>query len=126
MKRWSIIAAVVLFSLMTFAESLRLEYRRTLKLPVTGASAAFALDLEIVEASAFDGIVTITAKNPGTTHIMVVTSAGVQEFVIVVPEPAPAYPEGFVPPPTEQELRQNGSYELRFNSQPSQLYNNVN
>jgi len=125
MKRWSIIAAVVLFSLIGFAESLRLEYRRTLKIPVTGASAAFALDPEIVEAAAIDGIVTITAKNPGTTHVMVVTSAGVQELVIVVPEPAPAYPEGFVPPPTEQELRQNGSYELRFNSQPSQLYNNI-
>ena len=126
MKRWITIASLVLLSGLSLAQNLKIEYRHSLRVPVTGASAAFALDPEIAEASASDGLVTITARQPGSTHVMVVASAGVQELVVEVPEPPVTYPEGFVPPPGEQELRQNGSYEIRFNSAPSQLYNNVN
>ena len=62
-------------------------YQKTLQLPVPGATAAYSLDGDggIVEASAANGVVAIAGKRPGSTHIVVVTAAGIQTFAVTVP-----------------------------------------
>lgn len=100
-------------------------FQKNVQLPVAGATAAYSLDSEIVEATAADGIVSIQGKRPGTTNIIVVTSAGAQTVSVTVPQPPPSYPPGFEPPLREGAAAESGSYEVRYNSDPSQLTNSV-
>ena len=100
-------------------------FHKRIEVPIAGATAAYSLDSTIAEAAAANGIVEIAGTGPGSTTIVVVTSAGVQTLSVVVPQPAPSYPPGFVPPLSEGSVGERGSYEVRYNSNPGQLTNAV-
>jgi len=100
-------------------------YQKTAFWDVPGATAAYSLDSNIVEASASAGVVLITGKRPGTTNVIVVTSAGVQTLPVVVPVPPPILPPGFEPPSREGRSGEEGSYEIRYNSEPNQITNSL-
>ncbi|HWZ42152.1 MAG TPA: carboxypeptidase regulatory-like domain-containing protein [Candidatus Saccharimonadales bacterium] len=100
-------------------------YLKKIHISVPGATAAYSLDPNIAEASADNGTVEIQGRAPGSTNLIVVTSAGVQTLAVTVPQPPPSYPPGFVPPATEGNAAERGSYEVRYNSDPSQLTNSL-
>jgi len=77
---------------------LSVAYQKRIQLPLAGATAAYSLDSNIVDASALNGVVEIQGKAPGSTNIVVVTSAGVQTLAVTVPVPPPVLPPGFEPP----------------------------
>src|SRR5215469_17465390 len=77
---------------------LTVGYQKQIQVPIAGATAAYSLDSNIVEAGASAGLVQITGKSPGTTNIIVVTQAGTQSIAVTVPVPAPVYPPGYEPP----------------------------
>src|ERR1041384_2415602 len=60
-------------------------YQKRIQFPIAGATAAYSLDSNIVEATA-------------ATHIFCVTSAGGQTLAVTVPVPPPVLPPGFEPP----------------------------
>jgi uncharacterized protein (DUF2141 family) len=106
------------------AAPLTAGYQKRVQLPVAGATAAYSLDSSIAEASAVNGIVEILGKGPGSTNVIVVTSAGVQTIAVTVPVPPPVLPPGFEPP-ERQGSGETGSYEFRYNSDPSQVTNSL-
>jgi hypothetical protein len=102
--------------------SVTVAYEKTLTFPVAGATAAFSLNSHYVEASAVDGVVTVIGKNPGSTNIVVITRSGTVTFEVIVPQPPPSYPPGFVKPqggPADE----TASYEFRYSTGPSQQQN---
>lgn len=103
---------------------LSVGYQKTVNLPVAGATAAYSLDSTIVEASATNGLVEITGKGPGSASIVVVTAAGVQTLAVTVPVPPPVLPPGFEPP-ENRNAAEVGTYEFRYNSDPSQITNSL-
>src|SRR5262249_40702473 len=98
--------------------------QKTVQLIVPWATAAYSLDSNIAEASAANSSVEILGKGPGSTTIMVVTPAGVETLAVVVPVPPPSLPPGFEPP-ERQNAAETGVYELRYNSDPSQIANSL-
>src|SRR5882757_5151287 len=103
---------------------LSVAYQKTLQLPVAGATAAYSLDSNIADATATNGVVEIVGKAPGSTNIVVVTSAGAQTLAVTVPVPPSVLPAGFEPP-ERQGSGETGTYEFRYNSGPSQITNSI-
>jgi hypothetical protein len=103
---------------------LSVAYQKTLQLPVAGATAAYSLDSNIADATAANGVVEILGKAPGSTNIVVVTSAGTQTLAVTVPVPPSVLPAGFEPP-ERQGSGETGTYEFRYNSDPSQITNSI-
>ena len=103
---------------------LSVGYQKRIQLPVTGATAAYSLDSNIVEAAAANGIVEIVGKAPGAANIVIVTPAGVQNLAVVVPQPPPILPPGFELTGHEGS-GENGTYEFRYNSDPGQITNSL-
>jgi hypothetical protein len=103
---------------------LSVPYQKTLQLPVAGATAAYSLDSSIADATAANGVVEIVGKGPGSTNIVVVTPAGAQTLAVTVPVPPPILPPGFETP-ERQGTGENGTYEFRYNSDPSQITNSI-
>jgi hypothetical protein len=99
-------------------------YQKTLEVPIAGSTAAYSLNSNIAEVSASNGFVEIMGKSPGTTNVIVITSVGVQTLVVVVPQPPPNYPPGFVPP-REGGVAEEGRYEVRYTSDPAQVTNSI-
>jgi hypothetical protein len=106
------------------AAPVSVPYQKTLQLPVAGATAAYSLDSNIVDATAANGMVEIVGKGPGSTNIVIVTPAGAQTLAVTVPVPPPILPPGFEPP-EHQGTGENGTYEFRYNSDPSQITNSI-
>lgn len=96
-------------------------YQKTSTFPVAGATAAYSLDSSIAEATVSAEIIEVYGKAPGATHVIVVTSAGVQSFSITVPQPPPMLPPNFLA--QENENGESGSYEFRYTSDPAQVTN---
>ncbi len=106
-------------------QSASVVYQKTLQMSVPGATAAYSLDPLNADASAANGIVTITGKGPGTASVMVVTPDGVRTIAVTVLQPPPSYPAGFVPPTLISNYGESGAYEFRYSSDPSQWQNNL-
>jgi hypothetical protein len=122
-------AKILLFSIIFFSAShaqapLSVAYQKRIQLPIAGATAAYSLDSNIAEASASNGILEVLGKAPGSTNIVVVTSAGVQTIAVTVPIPPPVLPPGFEPP-ERANSGETGTYEFRYNSDPSQITNSI-
>ena len=100
-------------------------YQKTIEVSVPGATAAYTLDPNNAEAAAANGIVFITGKGPGSATVMVVTPDGVRTLAVTVLQPPPSYPAGFVPPASTSNYGENGTYEFRYSSDPSQWQNNL-
>jgi hypothetical protein len=107
------------------AQIRKVDPRRTITFEVAGASAAYTLDESLAEATADNGLVSVTGKQPGTTHLVVVTPSGVQTLEILVTTPPPNYPPGFVMPVNVAEMAQSGYYEGRYYSSPAQVQNQL-
>src|SRR6476646_864900 len=103
---------------------LSVPYQKTLQLPVAGATAAYSLDSNIVDATAANGVVEIVGKGPGSTNIVIVTPAGAQTLTVTVPVPPPILPPGFEPP-ERQGTGESGTYEFRYHSDPNQITNSI-
>ncbi|HXO39652.1 MAG TPA: carboxypeptidase-like regulatory domain-containing protein [Candidatus Acidoferrum sp.] len=103
---------------------LSVAYQKTLQFPVAGATAAYSLDSSIADATATNGVVEIVGKAPGSTNIVVVTAAGTQTLAVTVPVPPSVLPVGFEPP-ERQGSGETGTYEFRYNSDPSQITNSI-
>jgi hypothetical protein len=124
MKPWFLLVALF-FPLMALADTISVPYQQTKTILVAGATAAFSLNSDYVEASAKGGAVTLYGKGPGTTTVIVVTSSGTQSLQVDVPIPPPIYPPGFEKPTSANAANEKGSYELRYASSPGQLQNNL-
>src|SRR5262249_41186921 len=98
-------------------------YQKQVQINVSGATAAYSLDSSIAEASASAGVVEIAGKAPGSTNIVVVTPAGAQSVAVTVPAPPPVLPPGFELPEKQGAAGETGTYEVRYNSDPSQITN---
>ncbi len=121
--------AVVLFlalAPLAWGGVLSVGYLKTIHVNVPGATAAYSLDPLYAEASASAGDVAISGKNPGDAKIIVVTPAGVETLSVTIFQPPPSYPPGFVPPTSISYYGDDGSYEFRYSSDPSQWVNNLN
>lgn len=103
----------------------KVDPQKTVTFEVAGATAAYSLDAFLAEATADNEVVSVTGKQPGTTHIVVVTPSGAQTFEVLVTTPPPHYPPGFVMPVSGAELAQSGYYEARYYSSPAQFQNQL-
>lgn len=126
MKRFAKIAALLLaLGHLAVGQSANVVYLKSIQVRVPGATAAYSLDPLNAEASASNGLVTITGKAPGPAKIMVVTPDGVRALGVTVLQPPPSYPPGFVPPSIISDYGNSGDYEFRYSSDPSQFQNNL-
>ena len=122
---WSLVLLAIPSCLTAQGQSpLSVPYQKTLQLPVAGATAAYSLDSSIADATAANGTVEVVGKAPGSTNIIIVTPAGAQTIAVSVPVPAPVLPPGFEPP-ERQGTGEQGTYEVRYNSDPRQLTNSI-
>ncbi len=113
----------VAFTAAVEAASYTVGFQKTATFPVFGATAAYTVDPEIAEASAAQGIVAVMGKSPGSTHLIVVTTAGIQTFDVVVPMPPPIFPRGWVTPQPEGVSNETGYFESHYSSLPEQWTN---
>src|SRR5712671_2248838 len=110
---WSVICLLTACAMAAYGQApLSVGYQKRIQLPVTGATAAYSLDSNVVEASAVNGVVEIVGKAPGTVNIVIVTPAGVQSLAVTVPVPPPVLQPGFDPPGHEGS-GESGTYEFR-------------
>jgi hypothetical protein len=126
MKRcWSIALLWTACAIAAHGQSpLTVGYQKTLQLPIAGATAAYSLDSNIADATATNGLVEVVGKAPGATNIVVVTPAGAQTIAVFIPTPPPVLPPGFEPP-ERLGSGETGTYEFRYNSDPSQVTNSI-
>ena len=102
-------------------QTYRVESSHTITVDVPGATAAYALDATYADAAAQNGVVRITGKIHGTTHVVVVTPAGTQPFEVVVVDPPVKYPPGFLNAIEYGSEKENGFSESRYTSVPGQV-----
>jgi len=121
--KWLVPLWLVSCCLVLPAQIYKVDPQKTVTFDVAGATAAYSLDAYLAEATADNGLVSIAGKQPGTTHVVVITPAGVQTFEVLVTTPPPHYPPGFVMPESASQLAQNGYYETRFYSSPAEIQN---
>ncbi|HLZ00008.1 MAG TPA: carboxypeptidase regulatory-like domain-containing protein [Candidatus Angelobacter sp.] len=101
-------------------------YQKTVEVNIPEATAAYSLDSAVADVRITgNGRLLVQGRAPGTTNIVVVTAAGIQSIQVTVPVPAPVYPAGFIPPAQEGSTVESGSYEVRYNNDPSQLTNTL-
>ena len=99
----------------------RVDPDKTLTFAVSGATAAYSLDPFLAEATAENGAVSLTGKQPGTTHIVVITPSGLQTLEVLVTTPPPHYPPGFLMPVSTAEPAESGYVEGRYYSSPAEI-----
>jgi hypothetical protein len=76
------------------------DVHQTLRLERPGATAAYAVDVEIAQVSAWDGHVAITGRSPGSTQVAIVEGQAIETLQVVVAAPshlAVLAPDGVVP-----------------------------
>ena len=98
MKRWVFMLALAVYPATARTQSITVDYRQTISVPLPGALAAFSLDDFYVEAKAQDATLTIFGKNSGSAHIVAVVRDGTKTFEVRVLPAPPSYPPGFVQP----------------------------
>jgi hypothetical protein len=120
MKRWILILLLIAYPATARTQSITVGYRQTISVPVPGALAAFSLDDFCAEAKVQDETLTIFGKNPGSASVVVIFHDRTGTFEVRVLAAPPSYPPGFVQPFSASAASENGSYESRFTSGPSQ------
>jgi hypothetical protein len=124
-RHWRILWIGLLMAVSLHGQApITVGYQKKIEVSIAGSTAAYSLDSNIAEVSASNGLVEILGKGPGSTNIVVITSAGVQTLAVVVPQPPPSYPPGFVPP-REGGVAEDGRYEVRYTSDPAQVTNSI-
>src|SRR5207248_9945190 len=96
--KWLARVCLVSCCLTLPAQVRKVDPQKTITFEVAGATAAYTLDSFLAEATADNGVVSVSGKQPGTTHVVVVTASGLETFEDLVTTPPPHYPPGFVMP----------------------------
>ena len=120
-NRWLAPLCLVTCCLTLPAQVRKVDPQKTITFEVAGATAAYTLDSFLADATADNGVVSVTGKQPGTTYVVVVTPSGVQTLEVLVTTPPPHYPPGFVMPAGAAQMAQSGYYEQRYYSSPAQF-----
>jgi hypothetical protein len=123
MKPWVFMLVLIAYPATARTQSITVGYRQTISVPSPGALAAFSLDDFYAEAKAQNETLTIFGKNPGLAHIVAVVRDGTKTFDVRVLAAPAAYPPGFVQPLSASAASENGSFESRYTSGPSQSEN---
>ena len=119
---WPALLGLVLCCGVLHAQtSYKVEAQKTLNIQMPGATAAYALDPTYADASADNGVVTVSGKIAGTTHVVVVTASGALPLEIHVTNPPPRLPPGLLNPFHVSSGIESGFSESRYNSNPSQV-----
>ncbi len=95
---------------------------RSTQIRVPGATAALAVDSDLLDASADQGVVSVSGRTPGRAEVLVVTPEGIKNMYVLVRSAPPAYPPGFMPIASAVG-DSSGSYEFRFASDRTQIQN---
>jgi hypothetical protein len=103
----------------------KVDPQKTITFEAAGATAAYSLDESLAAATAENGLVSITGKQPGTTHVVVITTAEVQTLEVLVTTPPLHYPPGFIMPVNVQEMAQSGYSEATYYSNPELIQNQL-
>jgi len=122
-NRWLAPLWLVCSCLVLPAQIHKVDPQKTVTFEVAGATAAYSLDESLAEATATNGVVTVDGKQPGTTHVVVITPSGLQTFEVLVITLPPHYPPGFVMPVNAAEVAESGYYEGRYYSSPAEVQN---
>ena len=101
------------------SQVLQVGLRESLTMQVLGATAAWAVDPNIVQVSTWNGVVTVTGRSAGTTRIVILTAAGEQTLEVVVSAPASATPIHVA------GKRNDAQAEVRYSSGDRSLQNSV-
>jgi Carboxypeptidase regulatory-like domain len=120
-----ILVVLAALTVSAWGSGISVGYLKTIHVDFPGATAAYSLDPLYAEASASDGVLTVTGKAPGDASVVVVTPGGVRNVPVVIVPPPPSYPPGFVAPTTVSYFGASGTYEVRYSSDPSQWVNNL-
>lgn len=100
------------------------EVQKTSSIPMPGATAAYSLNPEIVEASATDGVVQLHGISSGTTTVIVVEPIGTVSITVTVPQQRNANGRrGALFGPGGFDSSESGSYEARYSSDPREFTN---
>ncbi|HYO76987.1 MAG TPA: SPOR domain-containing protein [Thermoanaerobaculia bacterium] len=113
-------AAGGMFGAKRAAASYTLKVRESQTIPAPGATAAWAIDANVVDVAAQNGSVTLFARAAGRTKIIIISSTGEQAFDVVV-QPAP----GLASAVQKQSQANHGVAEVRYNSGARELQNSV-
>jgi hypothetical protein len=105
------LALLLLLAAPAAARELRLTVAQTMTLPYPGASAAFAVDAAVVDASAVGGELVLVGRRAGSSVVTVVTPEGAEAIAVRVEGPAARALAG-VP----ASRRSAGSWEGRYES----------
>jgi len=124
-NRWLTPLWLVCCCLVLPAQVRKVDPQKIVAFEVAGATAAYSLDASLADATAENGMVFLEGKQPGTTHIVVITPSGIQTIEVLVTTPPPNYPPGFVMPVSVAEAAESGYYEGRYYSSPAQIQNQV-
>ena len=88
-NRWLAPLWLVSGCLLLPAQVHKVDPQKTVTFEVAGATAAYSLDASLAEATADNGLVSITGKQPGTTHVVAIAPSGLQTFEVLVTTPPP-------------------------------------
>jgi cell division septation protein DedD len=89
-------------------------------IPISGATAAWAVDASVVDVAAQNGSVTLFARAAGRTKIVVISTGGEQAFDVTVQAKG-----GFAAAQKKQAQSDSGVAEVRYNSAARELQNSV-
>ncbi|MEA2491802.1 MAG: hypothetical protein QOH21_3594, partial [Acidobacteriota bacterium] len=101
------------------SQVLQVTPRQSLTMQVLGATAAWAIDPNIVQVATWNGVVTVTGRAAGTTRIVILTAAGEQTLEVVVAAPASAVQA------TTPGRRNDAQAEVRYSSGDRSIQNTV-
>lgn len=118
----ALLFAGALFSIAsnTADTTLQVAYDQTLTIPAQGATAAYAIDSSIAEATIAGDTVRVRGVAAGTTAIVIVTPSSVTTVRVSVGEPPLILPPGFRRG-IGGSAAQRGSAELRYVSDPAEV-----
>jgi hypothetical protein len=88
-------------------------------LKVLGATAAYAIDTNVADATAANGVVTFVGRSPGTTQAVVITPSATLTYRVTVPMVAAPRVIGIAPGST------SGNYGSRYSTADGLLYSTL-
>ncbi|QOY86573.1 carboxypeptidase regulatory-like domain-containing protein [Paludibaculum fermentans] len=98
-----------------------MEAHKTITISVAGVTAAYSLDSTYAEATTENGLVIVSGRIAGATHVMVVTASGAQAFeILVINAPAKPRTDPLNPLNINSGI-EDGYSESRYASSPSQF-----
>ncbi|MGZ6124251.1 MAG: hypothetical protein ACXWLR_04780, partial [Myxococcales bacterium] len=111
---------IALAAALAVLSALHVELRQELSLDRPGATAAYAVDADVADATAADGRVTIRGRGRGTTSVSVVTDDGVETFTVIVDPPPPPFRAD-----ASERAREGGNAAVAYDSGTSRIFTEI-